>query len=257
MPRWHSPTILTYHEVLPGVQVSRYSVTLREFAQHLLLFGRLKAQTGVEPRLTFDDGHVSNILHALPLLQEYDFKATFFITVGRIGVGEQNLAWSQVKNLAADGHAIQAHGWSHKFMPDCSDGQLRQELTYAKACIEDKLGRAVSQVSMPGGRVNERVLRYASEAGYSRAYVSTPWTFTVRSFGFEVIGRVMVRSGMSLRLLEGLIQQTPIARGSVRSEDFVRTSLKLLLGEALYHRAWRLAARRSDLIVDSSEFLKH
>src|SRR5882672_5481062 len=55
--------------------------------------------------LTFDDGDASNHEHALPLLLESQFTATFFVTVGRIG-SPGSLSWAQIVELQRAGMEI-------------------------------------------------------------------------------------------------------------------------------------------------------
>ena len=44
--------------------------------------------------LTFDDGHLDNWVHAFPLLQKYQMKATIFVITSWMGEGEKRPQWS-------------------------------------------------------------------------------------------------------------------------------------------------------------------
>jgi len=62
--------------------------------------------------LTFDDGHESNFTLALPILQEYRFKAEFFITTGWIGT-QYFMTEEQIRGLYRAGMGIGSHGVTH------------------------------------------------------------------------------------------------------------------------------------------------
>jgi peptidoglycan/xylan/chitin deacetylase (PgdA/CDA1 family) len=48
--------------------------------------------------ITFDDGYADNALEALPILEEVGVPATFFVSTGRIGVGEE-FWWHQLEGM--------------------------------------------------------------------------------------------------------------------------------------------------------------
>ena len=64
-------------------------------------------------RITFDDGNVSDLEHALPALRARGLEATFFIVAGRIGTPGFVDA-SGVRQLAAAGMEIGSHGMRHR-----------------------------------------------------------------------------------------------------------------------------------------------
>jgi len=48
--------------------------------------------------VTFDDGYADNLLEALPLLEEFNVPATFFVTTGKIGSHEE-FWWDELERL--------------------------------------------------------------------------------------------------------------------------------------------------------------
>lgn len=90
--------------------------------------------------LTFDDYFVSEWSTARRLFTEYGARVTFFISepykVDRDG-------WDRLRELAADGHAVGAHGLRHLWAPDRiaavgGEGYLREDV---EPCLEALRGQ--------------------------------------------------------------------------------------------------------------------
>jgi peptidoglycan/xylan/chitin deacetylase (PgdA/CDA1 family) len=230
--------ILAYHEVMPESNYA-YCVTSRAFAEHLRLFDLLgksgDRKSSVE--ITFDDGEHTQLHNALPLLAEYGVSATYFVTPGLIGTAAKFLGWDELKTLQSAGHSVQSHGWSHKFLTFCSNDELMHELRASKQALQEKLGAAVEEISVPGGRWNQRVIQACADAGYKRVYVSDPWIATAMS-GIEVIGRYMVRRTTTNAELQKIVRKDRSALWKMRMRAQVKQRLVGVMGDDLYHRLW-------------------
>jgi peptidoglycan/xylan/chitin deacetylase (PgdA/CDA1 family) len=245
--------VLAYHEVMPESNYA-YCVTAASFAEQLCLLDSLKQTKSLATQITFDDGEQSQFHYAMPLLAEHGFKATYFVTPGLIGTATKFLGWGDFRVLQAAGHSVQSHGWSHKFLTFCSETELAHELRASKQSLEDNLGSAVEEISVPGGRWNHRVIEACAAAGYRRVYVSDPWIETEIS-GVEVIGRFMVRRTTTIPELKKIVVKDPSALRKLRLRSQLREGLVGVLGDSLYHRLWcRLtgyndfeAARQQDM----------
>jgi peptidoglycan/xylan/chitin deacetylase (PgdA/CDA1 family) len=231
----HNP-VLAYHEVMPESNYA-YCVTSAAFAEHLSLFDSLAKSGMPAVRITFDDGEQSQYHNALPPLAAHEIFATYFVTPGLVGTAAKFLGWDELKALRNAGHSIQSHGWSHKFLPSCSDQELAHELSASKQTLEDKLGAAVEEISVPGGRWNRRVIEACAASGYKRVYVSEPWV-TAKTSGVEVIGRFMVRRTTSIAELQKLMRQDLRTLWKLRIRSQIRQSIVGLVGDDLYHRLW-------------------
>src|SRR6202000_2586145 len=224
--------VLAYHEVMPESNYA-YCVTSSSFADHLRLLDSL----GKPVHVTFDDGEHSQLYNAMPLLAEHKISATYFVTPGLIGTAAKFLGWDELKTLHSAGHSVQSHGWSHKFLTFCSDDDLAHELRASKESLEEKLGAAVNEISVPGGRWNRRVIEACMAAGYERVYVSDPWINT-KMFGIDVIGRFMVRRTTSDAELQKMVRQDRGALWKMKMRSQVRRGIVGLMGDDLYHRLW-------------------
>lgn len=245
--------VLAYHEVMPESNYA-YCVTSASFAEQLCLLHSLRENKSLDVQITFDDGEQSQLHSALPLLTDYGFKAKYFVTPGLIGTAAKFLSWNELRALQAEGHAVQSHGWSHKFLTFCPEAELAHELRASKQSLEDSLGSAVEEISVPGGRWNQRVIEACAAAGYRRVYVSHPWVETEID-GVEVIGRFMLRRTTTIPELKKIVVKDPSALRKLRLRSQLREGLVGVLGDSLYHRLWcRLtgyndfeAARQQDM----------
>jgi peptidoglycan/xylan/chitin deacetylase (PgdA/CDA1 family) len=80
--------------------------------------------------LTFDDSAKSHFTVARPLLQEYGFGATFFITEG-FDFRENKrdyMTWEEIRQLHEDGFEIGNHTRDHLGITDQTVGQLEEQL---------------------------------------------------------------------------------------------------------------------------------
>jgi peptidoglycan/xylan/chitin deacetylase (PgdA/CDA1 family) len=229
-------TVLAYHEIMPESNYS-YCVTAQSFREHLSLLRTLATSHEIGTRITFDDGEQSQYLNAMPLLNEHGISATYFVTPGLVGTEPKFLSWAELKDLQAQGHSVQSHGHSHKFLTSCSTAELEHEIGGSKQMLEDKLGAAVEEISVPGGRWDERVIEACAHAGFRRVFVSEPWIDT-EICGVNVIGRFMVRRTTTLRELEKMARRDARALARMKMRAALRRRVVGLVGDGLYHRLW-------------------
>jgi peptidoglycan-N-acetylglucosamine deacetylase len=141
--------------------------------------------------LTFDDGpNPRETPRLLDLLDAYDAKATFFL-IGRWALREPAL----VREIAARGHALGNHTYSHPTMPLHGAGAIRSELARCRDAVE-RAGVRFSEVGgrmpmlPPYGRRRPATLRVLAEEGY------VPVTWSVTGYDWrrwEPAGRIARR----------------------------------------------------------------
>ncbi len=159
--------------------------------------------------LTFDDSPDTHYSHAFPTLQRIGVDAVFFVTAGEIG-GKGKLTWPQLREMSQAGMVIQSHGFSHRFMTQMGEDELRNELVRSRRALEEGLGAPVKALSFPGGRYDVRVIEAATTAGYERLFtsdigLSAPGDLPLvkrlavtKNMGEEYPGRVLARPGRAL-----------------------------------------------------------
>jgi peptidoglycan/xylan/chitin deacetylase (PgdA/CDA1 family) len=232
---------VAYHEVVPEESKYRYRLTNALFKEHLIFLRSLSQgenANGARGEISFDDGHRSNYENAYPLLEESGLKATFFVLAGCVGTGGHYISWEQARKMAAAGHRIQSHGWSHRLWTQCDATQLAEELVRSKRELEDRLGTEVDSLSAPGGRWNERVLEICASAGYKRLFHSNPWTLVGASHGLLLRGRLMIARQMDAAALEKHMKISSSQKLYFRTKYGLKERTRDLLGDRLYHRIW-------------------
>jgi peptidoglycan/xylan/chitin deacetylase (PgdA/CDA1 family) len=114
-----------------------------------------------ELALTFDDGPNSTWTpRLLDLLASHDLHASFFI-VGCRAQAETAL----VRRIAAAGHLIGNHSWSHLNLAWASARSIEDELTRASQVLEQTTGKPVRYFRPPFGARRPEVLRVARRLG--------------------------------------------------------------------------------------------
>ena len=88
--------------------------------------------------LTFDDGFKTEFTLAKPILDKYNFKATFFVVCDYVERGANNrMNWEDVLQLHNEGHDIEAHTMDHKDLTTLPLVQVGYEVGQSKQCLAD------------------------------------------------------------------------------------------------------------------------
>lgn len=102
--------------------------------------------------LTFDDGPVPQTASLLNVLKKYNAKATFFV------LGSQAQSHRAIlRRMAAEGHAIGNHSWSHPTFGKMSSGAIRSQLNRTQAVIVASAGVQPRLVRTPYGQMSPRI----------------------------------------------------------------------------------------------------
>ncbi len=119
-------------------------------------------ETGGRLALTFDDGPDPRVLPAiLEALAEHRVRATFFVT-GRQAEERPEL----VRLLAAGGHQVENHGYSHRPAGALGRRALREEIERTAETIRRLTGRRPRFYRPTGGDLDQDVLLAAADAGH-------------------------------------------------------------------------------------------
>lgn len=113
--------------------------------------------------ITFDDGWKSQYENAKPILDEFNFKATFYLVCDYIG-NENRLTWEEIAILQNEGHGMGAHTMGHANLDKIPIDSQRYEIVESKKCLEDN-GIEANSFAYPfnSGDNNTNVLDLVSE----------------------------------------------------------------------------------------------
>jgi len=188
--------------------------------------------------LTFDDGHVSNYETALPILNQYGLKATFFITAGRIGVGD-TMNWSQIRSLHAAGMEIGSHTLTHRPPSTLNDKEMRLELSESRKILEDGLGSPVKSISSPTGFFDERMCGIAREVGYHALCIGRVGLVQDNANPYA-LNRVAVKRDLSHERFKKLLKFDATTLFMMRSRQWFRDVARGTVGVKRYLRLRRV-----------------
>lgn len=182
--------------------------------------------------LTFDDGHESNFTLALPILQEYGFKAEFFITTGWIGT-PYFMNGEQIRGLHRARMGIGSHGVTHRFLSDLPEANVKSELNESKQLLEACISLPIISMSYPGGRMSQHTHNMARNAGYRNICSSVP-RFHKQISEHALIHRFALTGGVTLNMFALLLR----GRGHnvIRFRHTLLATTKAILGNDLYNR---------------------
>ncbi len=189
--------ILMYHKV--GAPASTkagafLNVSARDFARQMRTLRRM-GYTGITfaqavegltegkplPRkpvcVTFDDGYVNVLEHALPVLAEHRWPGTVFIPTAY--VGSENtwdvengkpllpiMDWPQLRRLQGEGWEIAGHTRSHPHLERLDREAARTEIEQGRDEIAQNLGGPVRTFCYPFGGQNAETPVLVREAGF-------------------------------------------------------------------------------------------
>jgi len=121
--------------------------------------------------ITFDDGNLSDIEIAAPLLAKRRLDARFFVLTGRL---EQPgyLNRGNVRDLRDMGFKIGSHGINHVDWAQQDASGLHHELLQSRMVLEELLGQPVTEAAIPFGRYRRQVLKGLHTNGYRAAWSS-------------------------------------------------------------------------------------
>lgn len=119
--------------------------------------------------LTFDEGYENGYTEKiLDVLKEKNVRAVFFVTYD---YAKDNP--SLIKRMIDEGHTVGNHTVSHPSLPECSDEEMKRELSDLHEYIKERFGYEMYVMRPPRGEFSERVLKCAKELGYTTVL----WSF--------------------------------------------------------------------------------
>lgn len=135
--------------------------------------------------LTFDDTDEEQFSIAAKEMEKYGFKGVYFIMTISIN-RPRYMTKEQIKQLADNGHAVEAHTWDHHMVTKYQGDDWEKQLVQPKKKVEEITGKPVKYFAYPFGLWNKPAIVQIKEAGYQMAFSlaskrdSTEPLYTVR-----------------------------------------------------------------------------
>lgn len=213
--------------------------------------------------ITFDDGHVSNLSVAAPMLLERNLSAYFFISTDFIDKRAGFLSADQVAELShLPGMCIGSHGVSHRFFDDMSLTEVRQELEQSRDQLQTMTGSMITSLSFPGGRFDQHSLDAVRAAGYKQWFGSQIGPVVLSGLDLSTlpdsedrwhllrqrqvmpIMRCAIRRDMPLEEFRRIIQKDKNYFRQKKRLSHIKTAARRILGNRVYHGLYKSLSRR-------------
>lgn len=194
-PRQPIP-ILVYHQISEappkGAPFRGLYVAPKSFARQMALLKLLGYQglsmgallpylrgekSGKVVGITFDDGYLNNLTHALPVLQRHGFSSTCYAVsnlLGKTNAWDSAIGIAQVplmngqelRQWVAGGQEVGSHTQNHARLLQCDPPSALAEMTQDKAALEGLLGVPVRHFCYPYGEYAPEHVTMARQAGF-------------------------------------------------------------------------------------------
>ncbi|WP_253195663.1 polysaccharide deacetylase family protein [Streptomyces sp. JHA26] len=180
-------------------------------------FGTVDCRRAKCIALTFDAGPSEHSARLLDILEEKQVPATFFL------LGERHIDTypELVRRMAAEGHEVASHTWTHRILTDADPDEIREELERPNREIERLTGRRPTLMRPPQGRTDDTVHDICRELGLAEVL----WTVTAKDYTTDdsdlITKRVLEQSSR-----DGIILLHDIYDGTVPAVPGIIDALK-------------------------------
>ena len=198
---------------------------------------------------TLDDNLRDQYDVAVPLLNKYGIRGTFFVISGRTAetneeVAKKNpgfgcgISWPQLRELAAQGHEIANHTWTHDVLIIAKDGKredlpadkLEEQIAKGYNAIKEKIGVAPLTFAAPGNALDEAVramaLKYHIAVREKNMQRFGDWPPTGRTFTAEkanaLVDAAIMKGGQMIWMIHAINE----GYNAVSSPDVFEDHLK-------------------------------
>jgi peptidoglycan/xylan/chitin deacetylase (PgdA/CDA1 family) len=147
--------------------------------------------------LTFDDGYVDNYVEALPILKEFEFKATIFVITNLVDKVPDYMNSKQLKEMQDNGIDIESHTANHEHLKELTYEKQVKTLQDSKDSLEKILNKEIQYLAYPFGEYSKETLKAVSQVGYKMA-ITTDGRWSDKSDGILTLDRVFISGSASL-----------------------------------------------------------
>ncbi|MDP5460552.1 polysaccharide deacetylase family protein [Alishewanella sp. SMS8] len=214
--------------------------------------------------ITFDDSYENNFTTAHPILQEFGYPYTLFISPGAIDqrIGPV-LTWPQVKQMSDDGVLIANHAMWHEHMATRNKDEtevawlerMKQSILQAEQRIQEETGQQHKWLAYPYGEFNNALEDLVQQLGFigigQQSGAIGPLTKLTRIPRYPAAGQYADLKDLSQKLRtlafpiteyvmadQQVSANPPTLRLSLQIEDFRRQQLRCYAGSEVLEPVW-------------------
>lgn len=171
-----------FYEQMKYLFENKYNVVNIRYLLHLLNNNRIIPDRTV--CISFDDGYEDNLTKAVPILNEFNFPATIFISTDHIGLSIRSSGYCSIqgsflgrddlRELLNYNIDIGLHSASHKPLTQLSISQINNEVVCSKLRLSDILGVNPDIFAYPHGVFNNDIIDVLRNNAFIGACCSIP-----------------------------------------------------------------------------------
>lgn len=222
---------LLYHHISESVEDKIHHVTPSQFEAQMAYLFKHKYKIISESELvgfvkrkivlplnsillTFDDGYDDNYVNALPVLEEFGFKAMIFISPNLVNK-QGYLTYEMIKETNKKCFFYGTHTLTHAHLLNSSKDEVEKEIIDSKTILEEKINCKINFFAYPYGTYNQGVSRLVAESGYLGAFSLHRGINTFRTDPF-CLKRIVIGGSDNMRGFVYKITVLPLMIESVK-----------------------------------------
>jgi peptidoglycan/xylan/chitin deacetylase (PgdA/CDA1 family) len=115
---------------------------------------------------TFDDGNITQFTNAYPILSQYNYTGTVYVTTGSIGKQPGTMNLSNLQTLNSAGWDVANHGITHSFLTSLNKSEQKRVIRQGQENLSSwGFTRAMYHFCYPSGDYNDEVISSAQSVG--------------------------------------------------------------------------------------------
>ena len=136
--------------------------------------------------ITIDDAYKSFYNYAFPILKQFNYPFTIFLSTGFVHQSEESdfMDWKMLKEIKENKGSIYNHSHKHKSFIKQKLGWVEKDILLANQILKKKFGNSEKILSYPFGESNKSVQELIKQLGYKIAFSqhSSPISFDENKF---------------------------------------------------------------------------
>lgn len=121
--------------------------------------------------ITVDNGYSDGYTQALPILEKYGDKATFFVIQSTIGT-PRHFTWAQIRGLMHAGMEIGCQGTAHLDLSQMTPQEQESQVSHCITTVQRYIGVRPRTYVYPSGRYNDETPAVMKSNGIEAAFTT-------------------------------------------------------------------------------------